>query len=156
MSSNSPFDDLINEFFELMGLSSDSAPESGVYTLGVDEQLDVFITQDRFANIILFSKVGEISAYGYSEKKYEWLLSRYQVGHPDACQIFAADGDIIFWRSLPIEGLSAQQLITILESFSTAIIDANTKLDVRKPSLSDYENMRQEDIDALPPWAVRG
>jgi len=156
MSTEETFTALAQELFQTLGLPTEADPDSGVYTLGVDDHLDVHLTHDQHGNVVLFSAVGEITSYGYAEQKYQWLLARHRVGDLNACHVFLSDGDVIFWRSMPMAGSSAQQLINVLESFSTSALEAKTNLETKKPSLSDYEQMRQEDLDSLPPWAVRG
>lgn len=156
MSEKEVFTALVEEFFETLGLPAEATPESGVYTLGVDERLDIHITSDEQGNVIFFSSVGEITSYGYAEKKYEWLLSRYRVGNPTACHVYLSEGDVILWRSMLSAGASAQSLISLLESFSTAALDAQANLDIKKPSLTEYEQMQPAERDSLPPWAVRG
>ena len=154
--STQEFTALAEAFFQTLGLPADADPESGVYTLGVDDTLDVHMTSDNQGNVILFASVGEITSYGYAEKKYQWLLSRYRVGNPDACHVYLAEGDVFLWRSMPVAGASAQTLISLLEAFSTAALEAMTSLDIKKPSLDEYEQMNPTQRESLPPWAVRG
>jgi len=156
MTNDSDFSNLVLDFFNTLDLPAEATPGDDVYTLGVDETLDLHITHNGQGHIVLLAKVGDISEFGYATQKYQWLLSQYQVGSPDACHIHLADGEVIYWRSIAMAGLETQQLIAQVESFSSTSLNAQLNLNAQKPSADEYEAMPSHMIDELPPWAVRG